>query len=324
MSSAGEPVVLGLALAYGGLAQLLAGMWEFRTGNTFGATAFSSYGAFWLSFWAFGQFYEKHVPKADAGHAVGLYLIAWGIFTAYMFVASLRTTAAVALVFLLLAVTFFVARHRQRGRSLRHREGRWLDRSGDRARRVVRLVRGGDQRDLRAHGASGQARWGDRDPDEHRTGARRRTWRRKAKTLEQQPRGAARPGDVRAAGGLREQAVVSDPRSTRRPTDYEAFWAEQAEALALGHRSGTRCSTGRDPPFAKWFVGGKLNVSYNCVDRHVEAGNGDRVAFHWRGEEGEELDVTYADLHRDVQQFANALKDLGIEQGRRRRDLSCR
>ena len=76
-----------------------------------------------------------------------------------------------------------------------------------------------------------------------------------------------------------------------------------------------------NPPFAKWFVGGKLNVSYNCVDRHVEAGNGDRVAFHWRGEEGEERDITYADLHRDVQKFANALKDRGIEHGRRRRDL---
>ena len=70
-----------------------------------------------------------------------------------------------------------------------------------------------------------------------------------------------------------------------------------------------------NPPFAKWFVGGKLNVAYNCVDRHVEAGNGDRVAFHWRGEEGEERDVTYADLHRDVQKFANALKDRGIEKG---------
>ena len=70
-----------------------------------------------------------------------------------------------------------------------------------------------------------------------------------------------------------------------------------------------------DPPFAKWFVGGKLNVAYNCVDRHVEAGNGDRVAFHWRGEEGEERDITYADLHRDVQQFANALKDRGVEAG---------
>jgi uncharacterized protein len=107
VSSGGEPVVFGLALAYGGLAQLLAGMWEFRTGNTFGAVAFTSYGAFWLSFWAFEQFYAADVPKADVGHAVGLYLIAWGIFTAYMFVASLRTTAAIAVVFALLALTFF-------------------------------------------------------------------------------------------------------------------------------------------------------------------------------------------------------------------------
>jgi succinate-acetate transporter protein len=108
VSAAGEPIVFGLALAYGGLAQLLAGMWEFRTGNTFGATAFTSYGAFWLSFWAFVQFFEKSVPTKDAGHAVGLYLIAWGIFTAYMFIASLRTTAAISLVFLLLAATFIV------------------------------------------------------------------------------------------------------------------------------------------------------------------------------------------------------------------------
>lgn len=108
VGSGGEPIVFGLALAYGGLAQVLAGMWEFRTGNTFGAVAFTSYGAFWLSFWAFVQFFEKDVPKADAGHAVGLFLIAWGIFTAYMFIASLRTTAAVSLVFILLTVTFFV------------------------------------------------------------------------------------------------------------------------------------------------------------------------------------------------------------------------
>jgi succinate-acetate transporter protein len=106
VSSGGEPVVLGLALAYGGIAQLLAGMWEFRTGNTFGAVAFSSYGAFWISFWALVVFYVPKIPEADAGHAVGLYLWAWAIFTAYMLVASLRTTAAVALVFLLLTVTF--------------------------------------------------------------------------------------------------------------------------------------------------------------------------------------------------------------------------
>jgi succinate-acetate transporter protein len=108
VSSGGEPVVFGLALAYGGLAQLLAGMWEFRTGNTFGAVAFTSYGAFWLSFWALNEFFAKDIPKADVGHAVGLYLIAWGIFTGYMLVASLRTTAAIALVFALLTVTFII------------------------------------------------------------------------------------------------------------------------------------------------------------------------------------------------------------------------
>jgi acetyl-CoA synthetase len=70
-----------------------------------------------------------------------------------------------------------------------------------------------------------------------------------------------------------------------------------------------------NPPFYKWFSDGKINASYNCLDRHVEAGNGDRIAFHWRGEEGEERDVSYADLHREVQKFANAMKDLGIQQG---------
>jgi succinate-acetate transporter protein len=104
-----EPVVLGMALAYGGLAQLLAGMWEFRTGNTFGAVAFTSYGAFWISFWAFEQFYaDKITNEASLMHAIGLYLITWGIFTTYMFIASLRVSAAVATVFLLLAATFLL------------------------------------------------------------------------------------------------------------------------------------------------------------------------------------------------------------------------
>ena len=106
VSRGGEPVVLGLALAYGGIAQLLAGMWEFRTGNTFGAVAFSSFGAFWISFWLLVTFAVPKIPPADAGHAIGLYLWAWAIFTTYMFVASLRTTGAVALVFFLLAITF--------------------------------------------------------------------------------------------------------------------------------------------------------------------------------------------------------------------------
>src|SRR5215210_2527818 len=70
-----------------------------------------------------------------------------------------------------------------------------------------------------------------------------------------------------------------------------------------------------DPPFFKWFEGGKTNASYNCLDRHVEDGKGDKVAFHWRGEAGEERDVTYADLLRDTQKLANALKDHGIRPG---------
>jgi succinate-acetate transporter protein len=103
VSERGIGAVLGLALAYGGIAQLLAGMWEFRTGNTFGAVAFTSYGAFWISFFIL----VRLTPAAlVTPHAVSAYLWMWAIFTTYMFIASLRTTGAVALVFLLLAITF--------------------------------------------------------------------------------------------------------------------------------------------------------------------------------------------------------------------------
>jgi succinate-acetate transporter protein len=102
-----QSIVFGLAFFYGGLAQLLAGMWEFTKGNTFGALAFSSYGAFWLSFW----WLLTHLPKAappDILHGVGVYLLVWTIFTAYMTVAALRTTGAVTAVFVLLTLTFLV------------------------------------------------------------------------------------------------------------------------------------------------------------------------------------------------------------------------
>ncbi len=108
VSGSALPVVLGLALAYGGIGQLLAGMWEFRTGNTFGATAFSSYGAFWISFFVLVQLDIVKIPATEANSALGLYLWAWGIFTSYMFIASLRTSGAVAVVFLLLAATFII------------------------------------------------------------------------------------------------------------------------------------------------------------------------------------------------------------------------
>src|SRR3954469_20811932 len=108
VGAGGEPVVLGLALAYGGLAQLLAGMWEFRTSNTFGGGAFPAFWAFWLSFAVLVAVFAPSIPAANLDASVGLYLWGWAIFTTYMFVASLRTTAAVALVFLLLATTFIL------------------------------------------------------------------------------------------------------------------------------------------------------------------------------------------------------------------------
>jgi len=99
-------VVLPLALFYGGLVQLLAGMWEFVRNNTFGALAFSSFGAFWLAYAGYARFIVPGLPKSTAFQATGLFLAVWGVFTLYMLVASLRTTAAVALVFLTLFVTF--------------------------------------------------------------------------------------------------------------------------------------------------------------------------------------------------------------------------
>jgi succinate-acetate transporter protein len=101
-----QTIVLGLALFYGGLAQLLAGMWEFAKGNTFGAVAFSSYGAFWLSFWYLLNHLPEKAPPKDTLHGVGLYLLVWAIFTAYMTVAAIRTSGAILLVFALLTLTF--------------------------------------------------------------------------------------------------------------------------------------------------------------------------------------------------------------------------
>lgn len=104
-----QPVVFGLALFYGGIAQFAAGMWEFAKGNTFGATAFSSYGAFWLSFWWLtGHVADYKIPASDVGKGVGLYLLAWGLFTAYMTVAAVRVSGAVLSVFVLLTLTFLV------------------------------------------------------------------------------------------------------------------------------------------------------------------------------------------------------------------------
>jgi acetyl-CoA synthetase len=115
---------------------------------------------------------------------------------------------------------------------------------------------------------------------------------------------------------LRAEANWSDPAIYEEAAaDPEAWWLAQAKEVLDWDVEPSQSLDDSNPPFYKWFADGRLNASYNCLDRHVEAGNGDRVAFHWRGEEGEERDLTYADLHRDVQRFANALKDLGVEKG---------
>jgi succinate-acetate transporter protein len=100
---------VALALAYGGGAQLLAGMWEFKRGNTFGALAFSSYGAFWIAYWYLSVHIIPSIPSSEAGEIpviVGTFLLAWAIFTFYMTIAAMRVSGAVLLVFVLLTVTY--------------------------------------------------------------------------------------------------------------------------------------------------------------------------------------------------------------------------
>jgi len=99
--------------------------------------------------------------------------------------------------------------------------------------------------------------------------------------------------------------------------DLEGFWAGQARELLTWSTDFGQTLDWSGAPFAKWFVGGELNAAVNCVDRHVEAGNGDRVAFHFEGEGGDTRTITYADLLRDVCKAANALESLGIGKGDR-------
>jgi acetyl-CoA synthetase len=116
--------------------------------------------------------------------------------------------------------------------------------------------------------------------------------------------------------GFRERALWSDPSVYEEAAaDSEAWWLRQATELLDWAEPPTQGLDESDPPFYRWFADGRLNASANCLDRHVEAGRGDRVAYHWRGEEGEEREVTYADLLAGVKRFANALRDRGIGKG---------
>ena len=107
-------------------------------------------------------------------------------------------------------------------------------------------------------------------------------------------------------GGLHDEAAA----------DLEAFWARQASDLISWQQPWSKVLEW-DLPYAKWFVDGKLNVAENCLDRHVKAGFGDKVAIHWEGEPGDTRTITYAELLAEVEQFSNALKDLGVAKGDR-------
>jgi acetyl-CoA synthetase len=117
------------------------------------------------------------------------------------------------------------------------------------------------------------------------------------------------PSEFRAHALLNDTAVYE-----RASADPQGWWARQAEELHW-FRRWEEVLDESNPPFYRWFVGGRLNASYNCLDRHVEAGRGERVALHWRGEAGEERDITYAALLAEVKRFASALKALGVDKG---------
>jgi len=111
-------------------------------------------------------------------------------------------------------------------------------------------------------------------------------------------------------------AIADAALYERAAADREGFWADQARELHW-HTPFTQVLDWSNPPFAEWFTDGELNVAYNCLDRHVEAGNGDRIALRWEGEPGDRRDVSYAELTDEVRRLANVLTDLGIERGDR-------
>src|SRR6188472_2607699 len=118
------------------------------------------------------------------------------------------------------------------------------------------------------------------------------------------------PEDFRQGADWNDPAIYGEAAA-----DPEAWWKRQATELLDWAEAPNEGLDASNPPFYKWFADGRINASYNCLDRHVEAGRGERVAYHWRGEEGEERDVTYAELLADTQRFANALKGLGVGKG---------
>ncbi|MER6825251.1 acetate--CoA ligase [Streptosporangium sp. NPDC000563] len=141
-------------------------------------------------------------------------------------------------------------------------------------------------------------------------GSKSRETQETLSNLLRETRRFAPPADLAAAANVTADAYTEAER------DRLAFWEKQADRLTWSKRWDTTLEW--NPPFAKWFVGGELNIAYNCVDRHVEAGRGDKVAYHWEGEpEGDTRTLTYSDLLREVSKAANALTELGVGKGDR-------
>src|SRR5581483_7965636 len=310
---------VGPAIFYGGLAQFMAGMWEFRNRNVFGATAFSTYGGFWMGLGLFVILagttkFTSGYAGGDLTNALAWYLFAFAVFNTYMLIHSTRVTMAVFLVFLTLEITeivlvigFF---------NLSHGGTAWWLHLGGWCGIVTAAVDWYTSSAGVVNGMAGRVVFP--------VGA--------ALMPARSPVPASRRGDrlVSTETGQaidtlfleerrypppEEFAAQANAKPSIYDEDFESFWDREAkERLTWFEPFSTLYEWNR--PFAKWFLGGKLNVSYNCVDRHVEAGKGDKVAFHWEGEpEGDTRTITYADLQKEVVAFANALQELGVQKG---------
>ncbi|MFZ1155845.1 MAG: acetate--CoA ligase [Solirubrobacteraceae bacterium] len=136
-----------------------------------------------------------------------------------------------------------------------------------------------------------------------------------ANTLDSELAGMLEVERFEPPAGFQEDALLNDPAVYEQASsDPQAWWAKQAEELDW-FKPWDQVLDDSNAPFYKWFVGGTLNASHNCLDRHVAAGRGERVALHWRGEAGEERDITYGELLAEVKRFASALKDQGVGKG---------
>ena len=275
---------LALALVYGGLAQLLAGMWEFVRKNTFGALAFTSYGAFWISYYVFVHFLGPGHQGRPLPTPTGVFLLGWTILTFYLMIASLRVSGAVLGVFVALTVTFVLLTigTSSRTTAIIHAGG-WVgivtaaiafyaSAAGVINETFKKALHPGVP--ARAQGlgraVSGQAR--------RATCPRAGNPDHEEQAMSDDEKRACPPSCTRPGRFHRRRSWLAEGqrparhlrRGRRRPA---GLLGRAGRAADLGRPVDADVSTG-SRPFAKWFVGGTLNVAVNCVDRHVDAGLG--------------------------------------------------